>query len=173
VIDDGRRYLSRCGKKFDIITVDPPPPVEAAGSSLLFSTDFYGLAKEHLNTGGIVQMWYPGRPDRTAQAVARSMYESFPYVRCFNSVEGWGWHLVGSMQPIDVPSADQIDARMPATAKLDVVEWSQPQTAQALFKKIFDHEVPMTDALNLDAKVQITDDRPLNEYYLLRQMTAR
>src|SRR6185369_6964703 len=35
IIDDGRRYLSRCGKKFDVILIDPPPPIQTAGSSLL------------------------------------------------------------------------------------------------------------------------------------------
>src|SRR5262249_33525458 len=33
VIDDGRRYLRRTARQFDVITLDPPPPVEAAGSS--------------------------------------------------------------------------------------------------------------------------------------------
>ena len=40
VVDDGRRYLIRSGRHFDVITIDPPPPVEAAGSSLLYSSDF-------------------------------------------------------------------------------------------------------------------------------------
>ena len=33
VIDDGRRFLHRNGDTFDVITIDPPPPLEAAGSS--------------------------------------------------------------------------------------------------------------------------------------------
>ena len=37
VIDDGRRFLERSSEQFDVITIDPPPPVEAAGSSLLYS----------------------------------------------------------------------------------------------------------------------------------------
>src|SRR5207249_8126039 len=31
VIDDGRRYLERTTEQYDVITIDPPPPVEAAG----------------------------------------------------------------------------------------------------------------------------------------------
>src|SRR5438034_7613586 len=31
IIDDGRRYLNRTGEKFDVIVIDPPPPVAAAG----------------------------------------------------------------------------------------------------------------------------------------------
>ena len=40
VVDDGRRYLGHTDAQFDVITIDPPPPVEAAGSSLLYSEDF-------------------------------------------------------------------------------------------------------------------------------------
>ncbi len=34
VVDDGRRFLHRTAERFDVITIDPPPPLEAAGSSL-------------------------------------------------------------------------------------------------------------------------------------------
>jgi spermidine synthase len=37
VVDDGRRFLERSVEQFDVVTIDPPPPVEAAGSSLLYS----------------------------------------------------------------------------------------------------------------------------------------
>ena len=60
VIDDGRRFLRRTREKFDVIVIDPPPPVETAGSSLLFSAEFYALAKQHLNPHGILQAWFPG-----------------------------------------------------------------------------------------------------------------
>jgi spermidine synthase len=40
-IDDGRRYLERTPQQYDVITVDPPPPIESAGSSLLYSKEFY------------------------------------------------------------------------------------------------------------------------------------
>src|SRR5437016_14343512 len=32
VIDDGRRYLERTPQQYDVIAIDPPPPVEASRS---------------------------------------------------------------------------------------------------------------------------------------------
>ncbi|HSV16238.1 MAG TPA: hypothetical protein VLI90_18390 [Tepidisphaeraceae bacterium] len=171
VIDDGRRYLSRCGRKFDVIVVDPPPPIEAAGSSLLFSTGFYALAKQHLNPGGIVQIWYPGGGDKTTdQAVVRSMYDSFPFVRGFVSIEGWGMHLLGSMEPIEVPPIDRVVARLPPAAKVDLVEWTPGVDATGLMTSVLRRQLRVEQMLSPDPSIEITDDRPMNEYYLLRDL---
>jgi spermidine synthase len=174
VIDDGRRYLARCGRRFDVIVVDPPPPVEAAASSLLFSTEFYALARDHLNPGGIVQMWYPGRPDRTRQAVVRSMTNVFPHVRIFPSVEGWGMHLLGSADPIEMAPPEVLAARMPARARADLLEWNHrpaddpTSTAAGYLGLVTAQERSVAATLNADPSISVTDDLPYNEYYLLR-----
>jgi spermidine synthase len=59
IIDDGRRFLKRTREKYDVMVMDPPPPVEAAGSSLLYSKNFYQVVNEHLKPGGILQIWFP------------------------------------------------------------------------------------------------------------------
>jgi len=170
VTDDGRRYLNRCGKKFDVIVVDPPPPIEAAGSSLLFSRDFYELAKQHLNTNGILQMWFPGGELATAQAVTRSIVESFPYVRGFPSVWGSGVHLLASFEPIPVLDAKQLIARMPVSARQDMEEWDSSQDAVAYLSAVITNEYNLPQGLNPDTSIQVTDDQPYNEYFLLRRM---
>jgi spermidine synthase len=170
IVDDGRRYLKRTDKKFDVIVVDPPPPVEAAGSSLLFSREFYVLAKQHLNPGGILQMWFPGGEDATTRAVLRSIHESFPYVRGFPSVEGWGVHLIASMEPIEPPDAEQLAARMPESAKKDLTEWASSPDATTYLRSVVTNGFPIVNLLDPDPKIQITDDQPFNEYFLLRRM---
>ncbi len=191
IIDDGRRYLSRTTKKFDVIVVDPPPPVSAAGSSLLYSREFYELAKQHLKPGGILQMWYPdGFPESrnigtditfdtihwisdpkavVGPAVIRSLQESFPYVRCFPSVNKLGLHLLASMEPIEIPTPEQLAARMPAGAKKDLLEWHPSGDPADYLGQVISQEVPLENVLNPDPDIQITDDHPLNEYFLLRQ----
>jgi len=169
VIDDGRRFLNRTKEKYDVITVDPPPPLEAAGTSLLYSTEFYDAIKQHLKPKAIVQVWLPYGEKMTAQAAVRSVYNSFPHVRCFPSVEGWGVHLLGSMDPIESLTPDQLVARMPAMAQKDLLEWTTNQVALNYLGPVVSKEIAPEVFLNSNPEVIITDDDPLNEYFLLRR----
>ncbi len=168
VIDDGRRYLERAGEKYDVIVIDPPPPVEAAGSSLLYSRQFYDLVKAHLKPNAILETWIPVAPFDTAQAILRPVYDSFPYVKCFDSIERCGTHILASMEPIPGKSATQLGEEMPEKAKRDVLEWSLTRDLTADFQKVLSQEEQITNALNADLKFAITDDQPFNEYFFLR-----
>jgi hypothetical protein len=105
VIDDDRRYLERTRDTYDVIVVDPPPPVAAAGSSLLYSTEFYRVLARRLSAGGILQQWLPGADFTTGSAFAQALCNSFPYVRTFRSIEGWGFHFLCSFKPLPRRSA--------------------------------------------------------------------
>jgi spermidine synthase/MFS family permease len=169
IIDDGRRFLKRTREKYDVMVIDPPPPVEAAGSSLLYSKDFYEVVKDHLNPGGILQIWFPVGPQTTVQAVLRSLHESFPCVRCFDGVNGWGIHFLASMEPLGNLSSKELAARMPAKAQHDLLEWNPKLDAPDYLNKVLSQETQITAALNPSLDYRITDDRPFNEYFLMRQ----
>jgi spermidine synthase/MFS family permease len=172
IIDDGRRFLSRTKETFDVITIDPPPPLEAAGSSLLYSEEFYGLIKKRLNAKGILQQWVPCGELKILQAVARSLSNSFPYIRVYKSVEGWGFHFLASMSPIDVPSAGEMIARIPAAARTDMTEWYEVDEANnfdGFIQFILKSEIPLATLLSGDRRITITDDKPYNEYFFLRR----
>jgi spermidine synthase len=170
VIDDGRRYLKRSREQFDVIVVDPPPPPEAAGSSLLYSDEFYALVKERLKPDGILQAWLPGGGDApSVLATLRSVRDAFPQVRCFGSVEGWGVHILCSQKPIPQRSADELVARMPAAARNDLMEWNPTTDATAYLHQLLSHEMAIENDLHPNLKLRISDDRPYNEYFLLRR----
>jgi spermidine synthase len=173
IIDDGRRFLKRTTEKFDVVTLDPPPPVEAAGSSLLYSVDFYDEVKAHLTDGGILQQWYPGGEQKILHAVARSLERSFPHVRVLRSCEGWGYHFLASMKPIQIPAADRFAAKLPATARDDLMSWFPGEDVPGIAAKIIGDELPLDEVLNADPSMRISDDRPYNEYYLLRRTLDR
>src|SRR5439155_484552 len=141
VVDDGRRFLERSADQYDVITIDPPPPPTAAGSSLLHSREFYAVAKRRLRSDGILQQWVPSRDPQTIASMTRALTESFPYVRAFNSVEGWGAHFLAGMTPIDLPSAAVLASRVPERARADMIEWGPGATPEAQLGRMLDHEL--------------------------------
>ncbi len=174
VVDDGRRFLERTTGQYDVIIIDPPPPIAAAGSSLLYSREFYTTAKKRLRPDGILQQWYPGGDMTDAAAIARALRDSFPYVRSFKSVAGWGVHYLASRQPIPDRSAADLAKRLPPAAAADLVEWGPYATPELQFAAVLQNEMPIDWIISLDKNAPaIQDDRPVNEYYLLRHTFAR
>jgi spermidine synthase len=85
-------------------------------------------------------------------------------------VAGWGAHILASSEPIEQLDANQLASRMPESAKKDLLEWNDSQNAPAYIGLVVNREVFVPRLLNPDPKVQITDDRPYNEYFLLRRL---
>jgi spermidine synthase len=169
VVDDGRRYLERTDKQYDVITIDPPPPVEAAGSSLLYSDDFYVVVRHRLRKGGILQQWLPYGDREDLTAVTRALRTVFPYVRAFSYGGTWGFHFIASDQPFPNRDGSELAKRLPPAAAADLVEWDPEHTAQDRFDSLLRQELPMKDLLTLSPSTPpLSDDRPINEYYLLR-----
>lgn len=175
VIDDGRRYLERTSQQYDVITIDPPPPLEAAGSSLLYSEEFYRVVRRRLRPGGILQQWVPavGADPEDVSAIARSLKESFPYVRTF--LDQFGFHFLCSERPTVNWNARDLLLRMPPRAITDFAEWAPPNldtkyVAYVQLNRLLVNEVPL-DRLIAPAPntPPLTDDRPINEYYALRR----
>ena len=179
VIDDGRRYLARTTEQFDVITLDPPPPVEAAGSSMLYSREFYSAVRRRLAPGGILQTWLPAGDATDRAAVAKALKESFPYVRVFfaldhgrdRSVLYDGEHFVASMQPIPNWTPEELVSHMPKSAIADMMEWGPQTTPEKQFAVVLDGEIPIDQMIAQAPNAPpLQDDRPVNEYYVLRQM---
>jgi spermidine synthase len=170
VVDDARRYLERTRELYDVIVVDPPPPVEAAASSLLYSTEFYSIARRRLKPGGILQQWLPYGEQIVLSAVEKALVDQFPYVRVFRSVEGWGFYFVASDRPIVSPGPNAIADKMPKSAAADLVEWGPERDPTAQLARLFRSEVPLTEFSKLVADPKpLTDDLPVNEYFFLRR----
>ncbi len=174
VIDDARRFLERTPETFDVIIIDPPPPIESAGSSLLYSTEFYRVARSHLRPGGILEQWLPGGDATVTSAFARSLWCSFRDVRVFGSMEGWGYHFMASASPMARLPVSTIAKRLPPTAARDLIEWDPTSSVVSQFESVFGREQQIQDLIRRDPSAPLlTDDRPVNEYFLLRQIARR
>lgn len=175
VIDDGRRFLKRTQEKYDVITLDPPPPVEAAGSSLLYSAEFYNLVKQRLTDRGILHQWFPIGEAASFGAVVRSLQESFPHVKVFPSCEGWGFHFICSTQPLKTPSVETMLERMGEKGCRDLQELAGRRKIKDLITSTLTKEglSPVARETVDKTLVAITDDRPYNEYYAIRRVMSR
>ena len=60
-------------------------------------------------------------------------------------------------------------APLPPAAAADLVEWGPESTPQKQFELILSHEISIQNLIDQDPQIPaLTDDRPINEYFLLR-----
>jgi spermidine synthase len=109
-IADGRQELLRSPERFDIITLEPPPP-SAQGVVNLYSTDFYELAAQRLEPNGLFAQWLPlaTQNDEDTRSLVRSFLDVFPHASLWTT-ELHEMLLVGSKDPI-VLDATEITRR--------------------------------------------------------------
>ncbi len=160
-IGDGRRELLRSAERYDLITLEPPPP-SAAGVANLYSTNFYQLAAQRLTTGGMVAQWLPlgTQNEDDSRAIVRSFIDVFPHATLWTT-ELHETLLVGSREPIVLDSS-RIARR-----------FHQPQVEAALREVGINSSAALlstyiTDRAGLErftANIApVTDDRPSIEY---------
>jgi predicted membrane-bound spermidine synthase len=158
---DGRRELLRSADRYDLITLEPPPP-SAAGVVSLYSSDFYRLAAIRLAPGGLLAQWWPlhAQNDEDSRSLVRSVLDSFPHVTLWTT-ELHEMLLIGSREPIEL-DAGRITTRFvrPAvTAALREVGIGSPAALLATW---------VTDRAGLERYAgdapPVTDDRPRIEY---------
>src|SRR5205085_3507236 len=125
----------------------------------------------HLRPGGILQQWFPGGDPATTASVARAISESFPYVRAFSSIENTGIHFLASLSPIPKLSAAQLAENLPPDAIRDLMEWGPASTPVEQFGMVLSHELSVDEIVRHASDVPaLQDDRPLNEYFILRRV---
>jgi spermidine synthase len=172
VVDDGRRFLERTADRYDVLIVDPPPPLGAAGSSLLYSREFFELARGRLEPGGILQQWlYDPSDDYVVRAsIAKALAETFPHVRAFGAFEGYGYHLLASDRPIADLQPAELAARVPPPAAADLLEWGPHPTVEGQFAEILAAEISLDEfiAAAPDAR-PLQDNWAVNEYFWFRE----
>ncbi|MBD9513687.1 fused MFS/spermidine synthase [Pseudomonas sp. PDM22] len=158
---DGRRELLRSAERYDMITLEPPPP-SAAGVVNLYSRDFYQLAAARLQEGGVVAQWLPlpTQNDEESRSLVRSFIDVFPYATLWTT-EFHEMLLVGSLQPLhlDVTTIRQRFEQPPVAAALGEVGVDSVEALLATW---------VTDRAGLERyagdALPVTDDHPRIEY---------
>ncbi len=95
-IDDARHFVETTSEKFDAITSDPLDPW-VKGAAMLYTAEFFQMAKQHLNPGGVVTLFvqlYESNTEAVKSEIG-TFLEVFPNGIVFgNTNEGKGYDLV-------------------------------------------------------------------------------
>jgi len=75
--------------------------------------------------------------------------------------------------PFDTITPAEMLRRMPQTARSDLTEWNGAGDPELYVKQVLGKEISLGTILSQDLSLRITDDKPFNEYYLLRWLTDK
>ncbi len=105
IFNDGRNFLLTTEEKFDVITADPIHPW-FRGAGYLYTTEYFRLAADHLQPGGIICQWLPiyELTPQDLKSIVRSFQEQFKFTLMW--LTHYDAELVGSNTPIHIDEAE-------------------------------------------------------------------
>lgn len=171
MINDGRNYVFLTNEKYDVITVDPPPPVNSAGTTILYSREFYHQAKRILKPNGIFAQWvFFGSLREDIRMITQAFLQEFPYVQVFRAPTPIGLFVLGSQEEIKIDEA-KMRERLQASPKAvaDMNEWEE-MDVPLLMSLYYGDQAALRNFAG--SSESVTDDHPRTEYFLLRHLLS-
>jgi spermidine synthase len=175
IITDGRNHIELTTEHYDIIVTDPPPPIFSSGASVISSLEYYEAGHAHLNPGGIMMQWVPyGATLDEIKAHLRTFRSVFPHMAMVFGPGGYGMYMLGSDDPMDFDEAAMRDVlgRPGILADLSSAFDSPTKTVDGWVARIEGLRWISDDQVDrfVGSGPLVTDDHPLTEYFLLRQV---
>jgi spermidine synthase len=170
-VNDGRNHLLGSRGGYDVIIVDPSPPLYAAGTVNLYSRDFYELARKRLRPGGILTVWLPEYPEPDFKMVMKSFAQAMPRTEMWlGTRRKGGLVMLGSEAPIAADRA-LVRRRLAQPAlKTDLSELDDEFKTEDGFWSLR-LGTGESYASYLAGSPEITDDFPRLEYPYFRSKT--
>ena len=166
-IDDGRNFLLMRDKKYDVISIDPAPPIYSAGTVNLYTTEFFNLCKSRLTPNGVMCLWIPTSSYPEVRMIMKTFLTVFPEVTVYGGIKDPGEIMIGrlSKQPID--TARFIAAEKDSAIMHDMNEWGMmfKSPVDMLNEKILDRD--QLEKIVANDKV-ISDNHPYTEFPMWR-----
>jgi len=166
-VNDGRNHLLVTNKEYDLITVDPAPPVHAAGTVNLYTREFFTLAKSRLSADGVFCLWLPPTKESELVRIMRTFVDVFPDGSIWGALEYPGFYLTGGRRPIR-PTAEERTEIVRKLQKIDDLrEWTNVYSDESQLQSLYLMDAKELGRLLSDVPV-VTDDRPSTEFPLWR-----
>jgi spermidine synthase len=163
-IDDGRNFLLRNRRPYDVITADVVHPYDA-GATNLYSVEYFSLVARSLSPNGIMIQWVSPGSAFEHSLIVRTFLQAFP-----NSTVWLGGDLlIGSPSPLRI-SRQELEARLAdpaARASLADVGFNHAQDVLAQFRG----NAEELRAYAAEGPV-LTDDHPILEYFQSQDIPA-
>jgi spermidine synthase len=103
-INDGRNHLELTRDKYDIITIDPSPPLYSSGMVNLYTPEFYRLCRDRLTPKGVMCMWFflPTCHTSEFQMLLKSFMTVFPHTTIWRSPYNYGIFAIGTKEKLQI-----------------------------------------------------------------------
>jgi hypothetical protein len=92
---------------------------------------------------------------------------SFPHVRAFRSIDGWGFHFLASMEPIPSRDAAALASRLPPDAA-PISSSGSRSAAGRLFERMLATSSTLRAGRSRPRHARAHGRSPVNEYFFLR-----
>jgi spermidine synthase len=157
-VDDGRNYLLRARRRYDVVTADIIQPFHA-GAGNLYSVEYFRLARAALDDDGVMLQWIGHRPRSQYALIARTFLAAFPDATAWAG----GTLLAGTKRPLRL-SLSRLRARIADPAVGAAFGRAGIVGASGLVALF----TAGPDELRrfIGPGPILTDDRPLVEYFL-------
>ncbi len=174
IVSDGRNYVRLSRETYDLVAVDPAPPIESAGSVVLYTREFLTEGKARLRPGGVFMLWIPyALPMDDFKEHVRTFAGVFGHVRLVLSPGRHGVFMFGSDAPLEFtePNIRQVLGNPAALRDLNDVPDHPPTDADGWVEVVRRSQWLADDQLRsfIGSGPEITDDRPRSEYFLWRR----
>jgi spermidine synthase len=174
IVSDGRNYVRLARETYDMVAVDPAPPIESAGSVVLYTREFLTEGKARLRPGGTFMLWIPyALPLDDFKEHVRTFAGVFGHVRLVLSPGRHGVFMFGSDAPLEFDEASirRVLGDPAALRDLNDVPDHPPTDADGWVEVVRRSQWLADDRLRsfIGPGPEITDDRPRSEYFLWRR----
>ncbi len=165
--DDGRNFLLLNQKAYDVITIDPAPPIYSAGTVNLYTREFLELAKSRITRSGVVCLWLPPAPASELMMIMKTFTNVFPGASLWGGLRMPGFYLIGGHRSFE-QTPDSLSSLARRLSKIpDLSEWEAFYKDETVLKNLY---LLGPEALHnfVENVPEVTDDHPYTEFPLWR-----
>ena len=165
--EDGRNFLAVRKELYDVITIDPAPPIHSAGTVNLYTREFLQLCKARINKQGVVCLWLPPEHASELIMIIKTFVNVFPGASLWGGLTYPGLYLIGGHRPFDQnrKSLEQLAERLSTIS--DLSEWDDNLKDRDTLMRLY-----LLGSEDLSKIVrqspELTDDHPYTEFPLWR-----